>query len=96
MTRFRKTITASLAALTLGGAVLATTTPASAWGYWHHGGWGWGGPAVAAGVATGLALGAVATGGYGYGGGYYACRARQPVYDGYGYVAYYRTVRVPC
>ena len=96
MTRFRKTITASLAALTLGGAVLSTTTtPAAAWGY-RHGGWGWGGPAIAAGVIGGLALGAAAAGSYGYGGGYYACSARQPVYDGYGYIAYYRTVRVAC
>ena len=58
----RKTITAALAALTFGGAVMATAAPAAAEGHWHghggwsRGGWGWGGAAVA-GVA-GLALGA--------------------------------------
>ena len=95
MTRFRKTLTASLAALTLGGAVLGTTTtPAAAWGYGYHGGWGWGGPAIAAGVIGGMALGAAAASASS--GGYYACTARQPVYDAYGYVRYYRAVRVPC
>lgn len=58
MTTFsRKTLTATLAALTIGATVLASSSPASA-GYWrhrhHHGG------AVAAGVIGGLALGALA------------------------------------
>ena len=44
----RKIITASIAALTIAGAVSATATPAAAWGHRHHGGWGWGGPAIAA------------------------------------------------
>lgn len=65
----RKTITAALAALTFGGAVMATAAPAAAQEHWRgHGGWGrggwgrdhdswgWGGAALA-GVA-GLALGA--------------------------------------
>ena len=97
MTKFRKTITASLAALTLGGAVLATATPAAAWGGygygygWHHG-YGWGGPGVAAGVIGGLALGAIAASQPYYG----ACVARTPVYDPYGNFAGYRRVRVAC
>jgi hypothetical protein len=52
-----KTLTSALAALTLGGAVLATSAPAEAgWGYRHR---GYGG-AVAAGVIGGLAIGAIA------------------------------------
>lgn len=52
---FSKTFASALAALTLGGAVLATSAPAEAgWGYRHrHGG------AVAAGVIGGLAVGAM-------------------------------------
>ena len=51
MTTIRKTITAGLAALTLGGAVAATATPADAFGrhgwggrggYAYGGGWGGG------------------------------------------------------
>lgn len=51
----KKTLTAGLAALTLGGALLATAAPAQAghWRHRHHGG------AVAAGVVGGLALGAI-------------------------------------
>ena len=100
MTKFRKTIAASLAALTLGGAALATTsTPAAAWGGygygWHHG-YGWGGPGIAAGVIGGLALGAVAAGAAGAYGPDYSCVARQPTYDPYGNFAGYRRVRVAC
>ena len=75
----RKTLTAALAALTLGGALSATAvTGAEArpyggyhGGYYHRGG---GGAAVVAGVA-GLAIGAALAGnhhyyGYGYGYGY--------------------------
>jgi hypothetical protein len=106
MTRFRKTVAASLAALTIGGTVLATSaSPAAAWGYGYggwHGGWGgwhggWGGPGLAAGVLGGLAVGGIAAAaaapyGYGYG---YGCVATQPVYDAWGYV-HSRRVRVPC
>ena len=52
-----KTLSSALAALTLGGAVLATSAPTEAgWGYRHR---GYGG-AVAAGVIGGLAIGAIA------------------------------------
>jgi hypothetical protein len=83
----KKIVTAAAAALTLGGAAVATATPASAQG-WHggyggyHGGYrggrGWGpGAAVGAGI-LGLAVGAAIADHphyYGYGPGYY----------GYGY-----------
>ncbi|THD64762.1 hypothetical protein [Phenylobacterium sp.] len=71
----RKTLTAALAALTLGGAIsAAAVTGAEARPFYHHGG-GHGG-AVVAGVA-GLALGAALASnhpyyGYGYGPGPYA------------------------
>ena len=87
----RKMLTAALAALTLGGAVAATTTPAQAepWrgGGWHGGGWheGWRGDdagwAVGAGL-LGLAVGAsLASPHYVYGPppAYYA----GPAYYGY-------------
>jgi hypothetical protein len=77
----RKVLTAGLAALTLGGSVLATSTPAAAYphggwhgGYhhgWHGGGAGW---AVGAGL-LGLAAGAAIADSYHphyYYGGYYA------------------------
>ena len=78
----KKTLAAGLAAVTLGGAAIASATPASAqWG----GGWGrgygygygyrpyYGGGAVAAGLVGGLALGALAARpAYGYGYGAYA------------------------
>jgi hypothetical protein len=94
MTRFRKTITASLAALTIGAGVIATSaSPAAAWGGygWHH---GWGGGGIAAGVLGGLALGAVAASASPYYGGY-GCTATQGFYDSWGYV-HYRRVAVPC
>ncbi len=60
----KKTIVASLAALTLGAAVIGAATPASAggwgWHHYHHGFWG---PGVAFGV-LGLAAGAVAAAQY--------------------------------
>jgi hypothetical protein len=80
----RKTIVASLAALTLGLGVAATTSPAEA-GQWHqhgygggygghgyyHRGWGGGwGPAVGLGILGGLAAGAIVGSDY-YGGPYY-------------------------
>ncbi len=92
MTRSRKIITASIAALTLAGTVAATTTPAAAWGYRH--GWGWGGPAIAAGVVGGLALGAMAASAAP---AYYdTCVSRQAVYDDWGRFRGYRRVRVAC
>ncbi len=97
MSAIKKTVAAGLAALTLGTATLASTTPASAW--WRRGGWG---APVAAGVIGGLAagaiLGGVARGVYGpayaYGPGPNGCVRRRPVYDAYGYFAGYRPVRV--
>ena len=72
----RKILTGALAALTLGGAAVATATPAAAYGW--HGGYrgGWGpGAAIGAGLA-GLVVGAAIADhphyGYGYPGPYYA------------------------
>jgi hypothetical protein len=61
----KKTAIASLAALTLAGGVLATSTSAEARWYGHRGwGGGWAGPAI----VGGLALGALAASRpYGYG-----------------------------
>ena len=106
MTTIRKTITAGLAALTLGAAVAATATPADAFGrhgwggrggYAYGGGWGhrrgWGGPGPwVAGAIGGLALGAVAAGAYNN----YGCVANQPVYDDWGQFVGYQRVRVAC
>ena len=108
MTRIRKTITAGLAALTLGATIVATTTPADAFGrhgwggrggYAYGGGWGghrrgWGGgPGPwVAGAIGGLALGAVAAGAYNN----YGCVANQPVYDDWGQFVGYQRVRVAC
>jgi hypothetical protein len=96
----RKTLTAALAAITLGGAVCATAAPAEAQhrggsfhgGAFHGGGFrgdhfghrGNGGAAVFAGVA-GLALGAALASNHGYGYGYYGGPA---YYDDYGYPGY--------
>jgi hypothetical protein len=85
----RKFLTAAVAALTLGGAMVATTAPAEARPYgWHGGGYhgyhyyrhgGNPGVAVAAGIA-GLAVGAaLASGNRGYSSYYYG-----PSYS-YGY-----------
>jgi hypothetical protein len=86
----RKILTAALAALTIGGAVAATTTTAEAAPYgWHggyHGGRGYGpGLAVGAGL-LGLAVGASLAGPhyYGPGPGYYAGPAYGPGYGYYG------------
>lgn len=94
----RKFITAAVAALTLGGAMVATTAPAQArpygyGGYYHGGGYryyghhgGNPGVAIAAGVA-GLAVGAALASPHGYyGGGYYGAPAY--AYPAYGYPAY--------
>ena len=96
MTAVKKTIAAGLAALTLGTATIATSSPAEAW--WRY---GWGAP-VAAGVLGGLAAGAIigsavrpyAYGPYGYGPYGAPCVRRRPVYDGYGNFAGYRPGRV--
>jgi hypothetical protein len=94
MTAFaRKTLIASLSALTLGTAVIASAAPAEARPWRYHGG------AVAAGVVGGLALGAVAASAHTV---YVApaynvpscARVRQPVTDGFGNVLYVRTVKV--
>ncbi|MBX3528712.1 MAG: hypothetical protein KDJ44_09860 [Rhodoblastus sp.] len=94
MTRSRKIITASIAALTLAGTVATTATPAAAWGHRHHGGWGWGpGAAVGLGIA-GLAAGAIAASAAPV---YYdTCVTRQAVYDDWGRFRGYRRVRVAC
>ena len=68
-TTFKKTLTASLAALTLGMTVLSTATPANARG----------GGLLAAGIIGGLALGAIAAGSAHAAPGYYA---PQRVYGG--------------
>ena len=52
----RKTLTGVVAAASLGAMVIATSSPAAAWG--RRGGWGPG--PIVAGVLGGLALGAVA------------------------------------
>jgi hypothetical protein len=84
----KKVMTGAAIALTLGGAALATATPAAAapWG-WRGGGWhggrGYGGGAVLGAGILGLAVGAAVAGGphyYGYPPpGYYA----GPAYYGY-------------
>ncbi len=75
----RKSLTAAAAALAMGAVLSATATPAAAGGGWHHK-YGWG---IAAGVAGGLALGALASQPRYYGGPrYYA----EPVYGGDCYV----------
>ncbi len=89
MTKFRKTLTAGLAAVTLATGVAATSTPAAAWGYHHY--WGWGAGAAIA----GLALGAAAAAATPYYYGYPACYlTSQPVVDYYGNIIRYRHVRV--
>lgn len=106
----KKSAIAAVAALSLGSAVISTTTPAEAfwrggWGGWRGGGWGyrgwgwrggWGAP-VAAGVLGGLALGAVAASAYPYGayGEYGGCYLQsQPIYNGWGQFVGYRPIRV--
>lgn len=93
----RKILTAALAALTIGGAVVATAAPASAhdgWGgrggYDHDRGYG-GGLALGAGL-LGLAVGAsLAEPHYGYGYGYAQPRVYYggPAYYGYARPSYY-------
>jgi hypothetical protein len=92
----RKILTAALAALTLGGAVTATATPAAAEGWrgggWHGGGWrggGWrggdAGLAIGAGL-LGLAVGATLAEPHYYGPrGYYGPPPGYYAGPGYGY-----------
>jgi hypothetical protein len=95
----KKSLAGGLAGLTLITALTVSATPAAAW--WR-GGWGWGAPAVAAGVIGGLAVGsAIAASnrpyygpGYYYEGGPVCHPARVPVYDAYGAFAGYRMARV--
>ncbi len=94
-TTFKKSLTASLAALTIGMTVLSSATPASA----RNGG------AIAAGIIGGLALGAIAAGAAhaNSGPGYYAparvyggeCwMERREVTNRWGDVVGYRRIRV--
>ncbi|MCC2100585.1 MAG: hypothetical protein KDJ12_05980 [Hyphomicrobiales bacterium] len=98
MTRTRKIITASVAALTLAGAVTTTATPAAAW----CNGWtcysdGPSGGAIAAGVIGGLALGAIAAGAANAAQpAYSTCLVREARYDHRGRFRGYRRVRVAC
>ena len=93
--KMKKTLAAGLAAITLGGAAIASATPAAAqWGWGpRYGGYHYGyrhrpyyggGGAVAAGLIGGLAIGALAARpAYGYAPvGYYGGYA--PVAYGYG------------
>ena len=95
MTLVRKTITASLAALTLGVTVLATATPASARGF--HGGYrgGWHGSHWGRGAGIGLGLGALALGAVAASSYYGDCYiTRRAVVNRFGDVIGYRRVRV--
>ncbi len=94
----RKIVSASIAALTLVGAVAATTTPAAAW----CNGWtcysdGPNAGAIVGGVIGGMALGAMAAGAAAAPAPVYGtCIARQAVYDDWGRFRGYRRVRVAC
>ena len=86
----KRILTAAIAAITLGGAVSATATPASA-EHWEghrgggHYGRGDGGAAIAAGV-VGLALGAALASDHGYSHSYDRGYYNRGYYDGgYGY-----------
>jgi hypothetical protein len=94
-TSWKKITIGALAAVTLG---LAAATPASAQ-YYRGGGWGWGAPAVAAGVVGGMALGAAAANAangpyYGPGPAPACWMEARPVYDEYGNFIGRRRVRV--
>jgi hypothetical protein len=94
MTNFRKTLTAGLAAATLGMGVAATSTPAAAWV--HHPYWSWDIGAAAAGLALGAAATAAATSYYDYPYyGYPSCHIiHRPIFDYWGNIIRYRHVRV--
>ncbi len=97
MTQFSKqTLISTMAALTIGGAMMTAAAPAQASHKYHDGG------AIAAGVIGGLALGAIAASTYpAYGYGTYPVyvgrrcyTVRQPVFNAWGDVVYTRRVRV--
>ena len=97
MTKARKTLISTLAALTVGTTMLAASAPAQArHRHYHHGG------VVAAGVIGGLALAGAAAAAAASAPVYVApvyygttCYIqRQPVYNGFGHLVYYRSVRV--
>jgi hypothetical protein len=78
----KKLMTGAAVALTLGGAALATSTPAAAAPYWHGGYRGYGPGAIVGAGILGLAVGAAVAGPHYYGyppPGYYA----GPAYYGY-------------
>ena len=86
----KKLMTGAAVALTLGGAALATATPASAqhWGGGYHGGYGrgYGGGALLGAGLLGLAVGAAVTGPHYYGyppPGYYVGPSYYGYYGGY-------------
>lgn len=84
----KKTFTAALAAATLAGVVMTSTTSAEA--RWGHRGY-YGG-AIAAGVIGALAVGAIAASAAQP---VYACSIeRRPVFNAYGYQVGWRRVRV--
>ena len=84
----RKIITASIAAVTLGVTIAATSSPAEA--RWGRNGAFFGGLAVGA-----LAVGALGASSYAYGPSYGGCYFdRRAVTDGWGIVIGYRRVRV--
>ena len=84
----RKTITATVAALTLGAVVAVSATPASA-GWHHHGGGAFFGGLAAAALVGGVIA---ANSGPAYYGECYI--SRQPVTNRWGDVVGYRRVRV--
>ena len=78
----RKILTALVAAASIGGAAIATSSSAEAW-------WGWGPGAVVGGVVAGAIVGsAIASRPYYYPYGYYG-------YYGYGPNPYYSPARLP-
>ncbi len=101
--KMKSTLTAAAAALTMGAALVTSTSSAEAqWG--RRGGYG---PGIALGVGAGLlGAGIIASQRPYYGGGYYApayaapvygggCwRERRPVHDAWGNFRGYRLVRV--
>ncbi len=80
----RKTLTALVAAVSIGAAAIASSGAAQArpWGGWH-GGWGWGPGAVIGGLAAGAIVGSALA---------------APYYAPYGYYGYapYPYYGAPC
>ena len=89
----KRTLAATLGALTLGAGLAASASPAAAGGggFHHHGGWR--GPAL--GVGLGLAVGGVLAASRYQGGYYSSCHfERRPVFNRFGDVVGYRQIRV--